>query len=308
MGRPGGGGALISSRHLNYETNVLVLARLDELKGMSTVNLIISFVTMVYIGINVVNVVLNGYDNEAGPPEAATTKELFHNLEFWATFVFTVAQVVSLAYAPKPLVMIYKNVHFLKLIIVINVCASFIGALLVSINVEKFEVPSHLLEYANEITMSIFDMMILISLLKSHGQWNFESNTASTIIILLVALLIALAQMAVYNGMGITEEGERRGEQSAHYLEFSFEIISASITYWFTMDNKFLCDMEILKIMFNQVGRTMSITGDFIDNGVQNGKIDPGEDTLGTIDITDNKAPASNEVDLKPTMKANDNM
>ena len=48
---------------------------------------------------------------------AAVSKELFHNLEFWATFVFSCAEVVALVYSPKPLGKIYKNTLFLKLII-----------------------------------------------------------------------------------------------------------------------------------------------------------------------------------------------
>ena len=59
----------------------------------------------------------------------------------------------------------------------------------------------------------------------------------------------AVAQLAVYNGMGIDADGERRGEQAAHYCEFAFEILSSGVTFWFCMDNKLLCDQQIMSIM-----------------------------------------------------------
>ena len=66
---------------------------------------------------------------------------------------------------------------------------------------------------------------------------------------MLGSILIAVVQLAVYNGMGIDEDGERRGEQAAHYCEFAFEILSSGVTFWFCMDNKLLCDNLIMTIM-----------------------------------------------------------
>ena len=68
----------------------------------------------------------------------------------------------------------------------------------------------------------------------------------------LVAMLVALIQLGVYNGMGRTPDGDMVGEAAAHYLEFLFSIISSLITFWFTMDNKFIADKEVGQILYGR--------------------------------------------------------
>ena len=41
-----------------------------------------------------------------------------------------------------------------------------------------------------------------------------------------IASMVAIVQLAVYNLMGVTEDGDKIGEVPAHYLEFTFEIMS----------------------------------------------------------------------------------
>jgi hypothetical protein len=65
-----------------------------------------------------------------------------------------------------------------------------------------------------------------------------------------VAAVIAITQIVIYNGMGVTPSGDKVGERLAHYCEFTFEIISALITFWFCVDNKFIADREIDQIMY----------------------------------------------------------
>jgi hypothetical protein len=87
---------------LKSTTNVLVLARLQQLESMSTVNFFLALLCVVYIAVNITCIILNGYDNDLWPDAGVVSKALFHNLEFWATFVFSCAEVVALAYSPKP--------------------------------------------------------------------------------------------------------------------------------------------------------------------------------------------------------------
>ena len=61
---------------------------------------------------------------------------------------------------------------------------------------------------------------------------------------------IVLIQLSVYNGMGRTPSGGKRGEVPAHYCEFLFEILSSMITCWFAMDNMFTADEELSTILF----------------------------------------------------------
>ena len=106
-------------------------------------------------------------------------------------------------------------------------------------SLEYFEIVSHEIEYINEVTMSFVDIVLLWSLCGIEGQ-------TSTVWMACIASLISLVQLAVYNCMGRTEDGDMVGEVPAHFLEFSFEIISSLIAFWFCMDNKVRVFLSIL--------------------------------------------------------------
>jgi hypothetical protein len=82
------------------------------------------------------------------------------------------------------------------------------------------------------------------------------------------ALAVALFQLFVYNGRGVdAQTGERRGEKDAHYCEFLFEIISATITFYFCISSKSAADREVRRIMY---GRWH--TGDGTSGGAGRGR------------------------------------
>ena len=165
----------------------------------------------------------------------------FHLLEFVGTFVFALVECISLTSTPKSILNIYDNPLMLRLILFFNVVATSIPMVLVILNYEYFEIISHQIEYLNELTMSFVDLVLLWSLCQFEG---------ATVLIAGIACLVAVIQLAVYNGMGRTDDGDMKGEVPAHYLEFSFEIISSLIAFWFCMDNKFICGKEIGAILY----------------------------------------------------------
>ena len=110
-----------------------------------------------------------------------------------------------------------------------------------SLNTEYFEVLSHQIEYLNELTMSFIDLVLLWSLCKFEG---------ANAIMAVIASVVACIQLAIYNGMGRTDDGEMIGEVPAHFLEFTFGIISSLIGFAFCMDNKFVCKKEIGQILY----------------------------------------------------------
>ena len=65
-----------------------------------------------------------------------------------------VLEVISLVSTPKSLLSIYANPLILKLIMFFNIVATLVPALLVSLNLERFEIISHEIEYVNELTVS----------------------------------------------------------------------------------------------------------------------------------------------------------
>merc|ERR1719436_1119664 len=125
----------------------------------------LALLSVVFIGVNIVCIVLNSYDND-DPVEAATTPEFFHRFEFWSTFCFNIVDVFALIYSSKKLSSILWSPLLLKGIVFVNIAGSFTSATLVTINLEKFEIPSHELEYANEVTMAFIDIVLFLSLLR----------------------------------------------------------------------------------------------------------------------------------------------
>jgi hypothetical protein len=142
--------------------------------------------------------------------------------------------------------------------------------LLVWSNLEIFEMWAHEIEYSNELSMSFVDLVLLWSLTK-HGKDNTKlkfrlADTGSGIYLVAGAIVIAIVQLLIYNGMGYTSTGDLAGEHLAHYCEFAFEVISALIAFWFSVDNKFVADKEIFEIMSVVLGnlKCLAISSSFL--------------------------------------------
>ena len=106
--------------------------------------------------------------------------------------------------------------------------------------------------------MSFIDVILLVSLWKSKSASSQSSKSTAEFtsskqawLTTGIALLVALVQLGVYNLMGYDAETQDMvGEVPGHFLEFSFEIISSLIAFWFCMDNKFVADKEIGLILY----------------------------------------------------------
>ena len=72
--------------------------------------------------------------------------------------------------------------------------------------------------------------MILGALLSKNGIAD-GGNTNRSLLAAVVGGLVSCVQLGIYNLSGWTPTGDSKGEQAAHYLEFSFGIISALITF-----------------------------------------------------------------------------
>jgi hypothetical protein len=214
-----------------------------------------------YIVVNIACAIINSYDNgcDRSDPSCspATTPQMFHSLEFGATFVFNTVDVFALSYAPMTLNNQYTSPTLLKVVVLFNVVVSALSFLLVLINLQKFEIPAHELEYANELTIAVFDAIILLSLVKGRPRdevtkevTGSNRKAAKRCVLLLGAFCVAALQLGIYNLSGWTKTGQSLGERPAHYLEFFFGIVSAGITFWFTMDNKMVAETRLRAIMY----------------------------------------------------------
>lgn len=234
---------------LNQSTNVLLVYRLHEMRYSAQFNLLLAFLCLVYIGVNMVLIAVNALNAKAERQgtQPVVSELTYHLVEFWATFGFAVVECCSLVAtgSPKSLVQIYRNPLVLKLVLFFNIVATWVPAVLVTLNREVFEITSHEIEYLNELTMTFVDMVLLWSLLRLDAQ-----SVLGQFILTCMAGFVALFQLGVYNLMGRRADGDMQGEVPAHYFEFGFEIISSMIAFWFCMDNKRVAEQEIGLILY----------------------------------------------------------
>jgi hypothetical protein len=263
----------------------LAPARLSELKTQHLVNILLALSALVYFAVQIVCFVINQFENECYGVEelkaAATTlnkeqKELveecesktgawadksFHMLEFWATFLFNIVDILALMYSPKNLQTVFCSPTLLKVLVFMNICTSLISAMLITINMPLFEVWAHEIEYIDEVMLATVDIIILVSLIRKvrGGSRRQKCDVASNALIVIIALAVALAQFCIFNFMGWEEgdfpKGEPVGEKHSHDLEFVFGTISSFITFWFTMDNALEADRKSKALYRGDLGK-----------------------------------------------------
>lgn len=253
---------------MNFSTNVLLTYRLQEMRDSEYLNFMLALLCLCYCAINAMLIYIN-YCNSHTPPneEPPVSDYTYHLIEFWGTFGFALIECASLVIStPKSLLQIYYNPIVLKLLLFFNIVATLVPALMVTLNLEVFEITSHNIEYMNELTMTFVDMVLFFSLFEGKdNEGNGKRNSTfvsqedenriqyrNKVIATVVSGVVAVFQLAVYNGMGKTDNGDMVGEVPAHYLEFVFEIISSMIAFWFCMDNKFVAAKEIGLILYGK--------------------------------------------------------
>jgi hypothetical protein len=227
---------------LNFSSNVLLVYRLQEMSKTADLSFQLAVVCLAYCALNVTLFFLNYYIHfvrEDVMPERA-----FHMMEFWATFMFSVVECITVVYTPRPLSRIYRNPLRLKIVLFFNIVATLVPALLITINQEEFEIMCHNLEYLNDITMTFIDAILLGALCVT------DKNKTWTILLASVPGSLAVLQLVLYNGMGRTPDGDMVGEVPSHFCEFIFGFISGLIAFWFCIDNKLVADEEMGSIMY----------------------------------------------------------
>lgn len=179
-------------------------------------------------------------------PKPNISKRSFHLLEFWTSCVYSIAETFALVMSPKTMLHIYKKPNLLKLLLFFNVVNSTIPALLMTLDFRYFENVAHELEFINSFTLSFITMILLASLLNPPSledetlgvpptSAQEDEQDRSSVVMGIVACLVAASNFVVYNA---------DFHEAAHYLEFSFNMIASLITFWWTMDNRFLAQVS----------------------------------------------------------------
>jgi len=199
---------------------------IQRLASKSFVNFFLAVLCLVYVVVNVACFIMNCLPRSFRHTHCV----VFHLLEFWATFFFSVVSLSSFIFARKPLKSIHDNPTFLKILLFANIVFSGVPAILVTIDLKTFEVFSHEIEYVVSILQALMDIIVFNLISKQ----NF-------VFMQVIFLGMAFLQFATYNLCA-------NGEQISHFFEFIFEICTATIMFCFCVDNKFALDQVLCRI------------------------------------------------------------
>ena len=118
-----------------------------------------------------------------------------------------------------------------------DIMSTFIAAILVTFNLDVFEVPAHEIEFSNELTLALVSIIFLRSLTRGRDE-------KGVLVASLLAICAPLFQLAVYNSP------LKYGEQYAHAVEFTFGAANCFVTFWFCLDNWFVAEEELRCIKY----------------------------------------------------------
>ena len=237
-----------SKNPINTSSNVLLLYRMNELQHLGRVNFGLAVGTLLYLATNVVLFTFNAMDRNddaCGDPEgikyarcgSPVSPLQFHIYEFWAGFLFACIEATSLIFTPRALATVSKRPGLLRTVLMFDIMSTFIAAVLVTFNLDVFEVPAHEIEFSNELTLALVNIIFLRSLTKGRGE-------KGVLFASMLAIGAPLFQLAVYNSP------LKYGEQYAHAVEFTFGAANCFVTFWFCLDNWFVAEEELRCIKY----------------------------------------------------------
>ena len=108
-----------------------------------------------------------------------------------------------------------------------NLVTSAIATVLFTICPSVFEVPSHLIEYTSQITVTLVDYIFVL-----RGTSSSRSSQYWQLVLATVLLSMALLKFFLYSGCIPTAVG---GERSSHYVEFIGEMVNSLWSFSFAL-------------------------------------------------------------------------
>lgn len=189
------------------------------------------FLLLVYVGLNAGLLGANFADQDFIEENYYL---VFHMLSFWGVFAFTLLEAFILIISDT--VLFNWKHKSQSVLILFNVLFTFATAILFSIFPEKYETPSHYMEYSVQILISTVNGIFVWNYIKSKSTDNvfyryryLELSVAGCVIGL------SVLQLIIFSGRIHTGPG---AERSAHFCEFVNEIFNglfalfyATLTY-----------------------------------------------------------------------------
>jgi len=158
---------------------------------------------------------------------------VFHLLEFWAVFIFTLIEAFVLLFTGQ----LSMTNKFQTGLLLFNIVVTFVAVMMFSIYPDFYEVTSHYIEYSVQILITLVDFVFIIG--NSFGKDAEKNNSFykfrwAQIIIASLVFALSWVQIFIYNGsLPVTIEPER----AAHFCEFSTEFFNAMFAFMYAMSN-----------------------------------------------------------------------
>lgn len=163
----------------------------------------------------------------------------FHMYEFWGAVYFAFAEGYILLVADDSfLSMDPSSQSSLVHLSIINVVSSVVAAALFTLNPSIFEVTSHYIEYASQITVTLMDAFFMILPRNGANELRARKRISRSPIRIqqgyfALLLLADLAKFVLYAEIVPTAIGN---ERSSHYVEFTVEILNGLWALFYIKD------------------------------------------------------------------------
>jgi hypothetical protein len=173
----------------------------------------------------------------------------FHLGEFWAIFLFTLleafilttAGVIDASHVPTPH---GRFVYLYLATLALNILLTFVGAVLFTMDPERFERPAHLIEYIAQIPIAFIDIVFVIQrgLVDEAGRavalsWaSFRAAIGGLAgVVAVLIFILSIIQLFAYDSIIVVN---MPGEQVAHFFEFPIELVNAAFALWFALRSR----------------------------------------------------------------------
>jgi hypothetical protein len=217
------------------ETNELLTRIYAQVQLNSSISKMTAYalIALLFASLQIALLVLNAQSEEFIEHDINVP---FHLIEFWAIFAFTLLEafllstsmndVVTTATPPASRVVYLGTIG-------LNIALTLIAAILISIDMIKFETTAHFIEYVAQLPITLVDVVFVVQQSKAKSVCHALVSYGG-----LVSLLVFVAtvfQLLVYCeaiDTGISSE------QSAHFFEFTIELVNSIFALWFAIRNR----------------------------------------------------------------------
>lgn len=204
------------------KTIELYKIRYDELKAKQNLLIFLVFVTIIYFFTTSSLLIANTRSLE----DIESYFLPFHDLDFVGSFVFALVEALTLISAE---LIVFGEPRFF--LVFLNVGLTLIAAVLFLIKPEYWEVPSHWIEFSAQIFLTSIDLVFIYTQFKDTKNPLYKYRYIE--IILVIILLTSSIFKLLFYGNVISTGMD--GEQLAHYLEFTGEMVNTIFALTFIL-------------------------------------------------------------------------